>query len=168
MERINQEKKLIQAAKAEWTETDRMQFNLIIPATGPYSSPFGLRRYFNKQPRRPHSGLDIAAAEGTPIAAAADGRVVNTGDYFFNGNTVFIEHGQGMITMYCHMSSIEVKKGQNVMQGEIIGKVGKTGRATGAHLHWSLIMNKTMIDPLLFLGSERKTGLQPTKQDKSL
>ncbi|MEE8321509.1 MAG: M23 family peptidase, partial [Gammaproteobacteria bacterium] len=78
MERINQEKKLIQAAKAEWTETDRMQLKLIIPAAGPYSSPFGLRRYFNKQPRRPHSGLDIAAAEGTPIAAAADGRVVNT------------------------------------------------------------------------------------------
>ena len=165
MKRINQEKKLIQEAKAEWTETDQIQLDLIIPAKGPYSSPFGLRRYFNNQPRLPHSGLDIAAAEGSPIAAAADGRVVNTGDYFFNGKTVFIEHGQGIITMYCHMSSIEVKKDQNVRQGQPIGKVGKSGRATGAHLHWSVILNKAMVDPALFVGGAEQNAEPVDEED---
>jgi murein DD-endopeptidase MepM/ murein hydrolase activator NlpD len=168
MERINREKKLIRAAKAEWTETDQIQFDLIIPAEGIYSSPFGLRRYFNNQPRRPHSGLDIAANEGTPILAAADGRIVNTGDYFFNGNTVFIEHGQGIITMYCHMNSIAVKEGQEVRQGEPIGKVGKTGRVTGAHLHWSVMLNKAMVDPILFLRSSEQEAEQINEQDISL
>ena len=153
MLRINQEKKLIQAAKAEWTDTDQVALDLILPARGVYSSPFGLRRYFNNQPRSPHSGLDIAAEVGTPVAAAADGHVVNTGDYFFNGKTVFIEHGQGIITMYCHMNSIVVTQGQRVHQGETIGTVGKTGRVTGAHLHWSVILNKTMVDPVLFVGN---------------
>jgi len=151
MERISKETKLIQAAKQAWTETNDIDLELNIPAPGPYSSPFGLRRFFNEQPRRPHSGLDIAAPEGTPIAAAADGIVVNTGNYFFNGNTVFIEHGQGLITMYCHMNKINVTTGQVVKTGDIIGEVGKTGRATGAHLHWSVILNNTTVDPMLFI-----------------
>ncbi len=147
----NNETKLIKQAKAVWSEIDSLTLDLALPVNGPFSSPFGLRRFFNEQPRRPHSGLDIAAAEGTPIQAAASGQIVNTGDYFFNGNTVFIDHGQGMITMYCHMNSIAVKEEQKVNQGEVIGAVGMTGRVTGAHLHWSVIMNKTMVDPELFL-----------------
>ena len=84
--------------------------NLLPPVNGPFSSPFGLKRFFNKQPRRPHSGLDIAAKEGTPIYAPAAGLITNTGDYFFNGNSIFIDHGQGLITMYCHLSEIIMKK----------------------------------------------------------
>jgi len=154
MQRINKETPLIKKAKATWTDTDNINLGLSVPVEGPYSSPFGLRRFFNEQPRRPHSGLDIAAAEGSPVKAATAGKVINTGGYFFNGNTVFIDHGQGMITMYCHMNSIAVKAGQQVDEGEIIGTVGQTGRVTGAHLHWSVIMNNTMVDPLLFIQAD--------------
>jgi hypothetical protein len=161
MERINRESALIQQAKAVWSERDNVPLELLQPVNGPYSSPFGLRRYFNDQPRNPHSGLDIAAAEKTPIRAAADGTIINTGEYFFNGNTVFIDHGQGMITMYCHMHTIEVEPGQHVVMGDTIGTVGQTGRVTGPHLHWSIMLNQTMVDPQLFLNS---TGETPESQ----
>ncbi|VAW79063.1 Peptidase, M23/M37 family, partial [hydrothermal vent metagenome] len=128
---------------------DNLRF--VLPVHGPVSSPFGLRRYFNEQPRKPHSGLDLAAAEGTPIRAPAAGHISGTGDYFFNGNTVFIDHGQGLVTMYCHMSRIDVKPGQQVAAGETIGAVGQTGRVTGPHLHWGVSLNDARINPMLFL-----------------
>ena len=156
MARINREAELIQNAKATWSERDEVPLALDLPVTGPYSSPFGLKRFFNNQPRKPHSGLDIAVPEGTPIRAPAAGRIINTGNYFFNGNSVFIDHGQGLVTMYCHMQRIDVKPGQRVARGDIIGRVGKTGRATGAHLHWSVILNKTVVDPVLFLNQSKK------------
>jgi len=151
MSRIVKEKVLISKAKSHWSNNDNAPLSFIIPTEGPFSSPFGLRRFFNEQPRRPHSGLDIAAEKGTPIVAPADGIVINTGDYFFNGNTVFIDHGQGLITMYCHMDSIDIKQGTQVKTGAKIGNVGLTGRVTGAHLHWSVILNNTTVDPILFL-----------------
>lgn len=122
-----------------------------MPITGRISSPFGLKRFFNDQARDPHSGLDIAAPQGKAIAAPADGIIAQTGDYFFNGQTVMIDHGQGIISMMCHLSKIEVTKGQPIKQGDIIGKVGQTGRATGPHLHWSVSINNTRVDPLLVL-----------------
>lgn len=151
MSRIVAEKEIISKAKLHWSDNEDVTLQFIKPTKGPYSSPFGLKRFFNKQPRKPHSGLDIAAPKGTPIAAPADGIVINTGDYFFNGNTIFIDHGQGLITMYCHMNHIDIKEGALVKTGDIIGKVGLTGRVTGAHLHWSVILNNTTVDPLLFL-----------------
>ncbi|MFT5351178.1 MAG: murein DD-endopeptidase MepM/ murein hydrolase activator NlpD, partial [Gammaproteobacteria bacterium] len=153
MERINRDRQAIESAKASWMEIEKESFALILPVEGRVSSPFGLRRIFNEQARNPHSGLDIAEAEGSPIRSAASGRVIDTGNYFFNGNTVFIDHGQGMITMYCHMSSIDVAQGQEVIQGALIGSVGQTGRVTGAHLHWSVILNQTMVNPELFISS---------------
>jgi len=151
LERINSESKIINQAKSTWTSVDDVPLQLDLPVSGPTSSPFGLRRYFNDQPRSPHSGLDLVATEGTPIIAAAAGTVINTGEYFFNGNTVFIDHGQSLITMYCHMSEINVVVGQAINRGEVIGKVGKTGRVTGAHLHWGVIMNTTSVDPNFFI-----------------
>ncbi|HHH44704.1 MAG TPA: M23 family metallopeptidase [Gammaproteobacteria bacterium] len=151
MERIGREQQRIKQALATWDEHTPDTLHLALPVEGPVSSPFGLRRFFNEQPRKPHSGLDLAAAEGTPIRAPASGRIVDTGEFYFNGNTVFIDHGQGLVTMYCHMSRIDVQPGQTVQRGEVIGAVGKTGRVTGPHLHWGVSLNDARVDPMLFL-----------------
>jgi murein DD-endopeptidase MepM/ murein hydrolase activator NlpD len=151
MERINRDKNFIDKAKTKWTDVEKESISLMLPVHGRYSSPFGLRRFFNEQARKPHSGLDIAATQGTPIKAAASGTVINTGDYFFNGNTVFIDHGQGLITMYCHMHRIDVRESEYVTVADVIGTVGQSGRVTGAHLHWSVLLNQTMVDPTLLL-----------------
>ncbi len=151
MTRIRAEKKIIVTALSQWTEQTQVATQFRVPVKGRLSSPFGLRRFFNEQPRKPHSGLDIAAPEGTAIKAPADGEIITTGHYFFNGNTVFIDHGQGLVTMYCHMSKINVKAGDKIRQGESIGEVGMTGRVTGPHLHWSVSLNNTRVDPMLFM-----------------
>jgi len=126
------------------------------PVSGRLSSPFGLRRFFNGHERNPHSGLDFAVPAGTPVKAPAAGRVVLVGNYFFNGNTVFVDHGQGFISMFCHLSSIDVKVGDEVARGAVVGKVGSTGRATGPHLHWNVSLNATRVDPAIFIGAAKR------------
>lgn len=123
------------------------------PVHGRLSSPFGLRRFFNGEERNPHSGLDFAVPKGTPVKAPADGVVTIVDDYFFNGKTVFVDHGQGFITMYCHLSAFKVKPGQSVKRGEVIAYVGSTGRATGPHLHWNVSLNGARVDPAIFIGA---------------
>ena len=120
---------------------------------GRYSAAFGVRRFFNGQERNSHSGLDIAVPQGTPVKASANGVVTIVGDYFFNGKTVFVDHGQGLISMYCHLSEIDVVKGQVVSRGEMVGKVGSTGRSTGPHLHWTVSLNNQRVDPAIFIGT---------------
>ena len=156
LKRIRAEKKIIGAALARWTAQPRVPTRFALPVEGRLSSPFGLRRFFNGQPRKPHSGLDIAAPEGSPVRAPADGSVITSGRYFFNGNTVFLDHGQGLVTMYCHLSEIRVEPGQSVRRGEIIGKVGMTGRVTGPHLHWSVSLNNVRVEPSLFVAELQK------------
>lgn len=151
LERIERESKIIQRAFHAWSEIPDPPLTFDLPARGRLSSPFGLRRFFNNQPRQPHSGLDIAAAAGTPVVAPAPGTVVETGNYFFNGKTVFLDHGQGLVTMYNHLSRISVKKGQRIERGQKIGAIGSTGRVTGPHLHWTVSLNNARVDPSLFL-----------------
>ncbi|MFC3606485.1 peptidoglycan DD-metalloendopeptidase family protein [Stutzerimonas tarimensis] len=123
------------------------------PVDGRLSSPFGLRRFFNGEERNPHSGLDFAVSTGTPIKAPAAGEVTLVGDYFFNGKTVFVDHGQGLISMFCHLSAFDVKVGDRVERGGVVGKVGATGRATGPHLHWNVSLNDVRVDPAIFIGA---------------
>ncbi|KTC66236.1 peptidase, M23/M37 family (plasmid) [Legionella adelaidensis] len=150
-ERIAQEEKKMDAIYATFNSTNPFQQAFAAPLRGPVTSLFGLNRVYNKEPRPPHSGLDIAAAEGTPVKAVNNGQIIATADYFYTGNTVIIDHGMGVFSLYGHLHEIKVKEGDSIRQGEIVGTVGKTGRATGPHLHWSMIINKTLVDPLLFV-----------------
>ncbi|EJC65494.1 hypothetical protein QWA_01510 [Alcaligenes faecalis subsp. faecalis NCIB 8687] len=123
------------------------------PVPGRLTSPFGLRRFFNGEERNPHSGLDFAAPTGTAVKVPADGIVTIVADYFFNGKTVFVDHGQGLITMFCHLSTFDVRVGDRVSRGDVVARSGATGRATGPHLHWNVSLNNARVDPAIFIGA---------------
>lgn len=153
LKRIHRESKVIDRAFNRFDTGMAVHDRFTLPAKGPISSPFGMRRVLNGQPRAPHSGIDIAAPYGAPIHAAAAGKVLATGNYFFDGNTIILDHGQGLATVYCHLSKILVTKGQMVKAGQKIGEVGRTGRVTGPNLHWGVSLNDARVDPWLFIPS---------------
>jgi len=137
-----------------FTEQGPASLGLLQPVAGPRSGSFGLRRVINGVARSPHGGLDIAAPSGTPVAAAGAGRVVDAGDYLFLGRTLVLDHGQGLLSLYAHLSAVDAAAGETVPAGAAIGKVGSTGRATGPHLHFSVYLNAASVDPAIFLGPE--------------
>jgi murein DD-endopeptidase MepM/ murein hydrolase activator NlpD len=151
LERVAREHERIAMATGLYSEPPPESLRFSQPVPGPRSSSFGMRRIFNGESRNPHSGMDIAAPTGTSVILPIAGTVVDTGEYFFTGNTVFVDHGRGLISMYCHLSAIDVKQGQRLAAGTRIGAVGMTGRATGPHLHWALSLNRAWVDPELFL-----------------
>jgi murein DD-endopeptidase MepM/ murein hydrolase activator NlpD len=149
--RYERERQEIDTALDRWTPQQPDRLLLAAPVPGRRSSSFGSRRVFNGAARSPHTGMDIAAPAGTPVVAPAGGTIAAVGNYFFNGNTVIVDHGRGFFSMYCHLSAIDVRVGQQVAAGTKLGAVGMTGRVTGPHLHWSLSLNRTWVDPQLFL-----------------
>ena len=150
MTRIKSESAIINAALSHWTEKSVLPLPFMWPLEGRVSGLYGRRRIFNGQSRRPHSGMDIAAPTGTEIQAPAEGTIREVGNYFFNGNTIFIDHGQGLMTIFCHLNRTDVVLGQTVSRGEVIGTVGMTGRVTGPHLHLGVSLNDTRVEPRLF------------------
>jgi murein DD-endopeptidase MepM/ murein hydrolase activator NlpD len=149
--RYTRERAHLDALLRTFTDSPPPSLVMVEPARGRRSAGFGLQRYFNDQLRSRHSGLDIAAPVGTPVVAAITGRVIDTGDYFFNGRTVVLDHGQGLLTLYAHLDSIDTTLAEAVEAGRPIGKIGATGRATGPHLHFSVYLNAVSVDPTLFL-----------------
>jgi murein DD-endopeptidase MepM/ murein hydrolase activator NlpD len=151
LQRIEREQKRIDEIKAHFRDAPDVDTAFRQPAAGRLSGSFGLRRIINGLERMPHAGIDVAAPVGTPVHAAGAGIVVETGDYFFNGNSVYIDHGQGLVTLYCHLDRIEVLPGEPVAAGRRIGLSGNTGRTSGPHLHWTVLANGAAVDPRLFL-----------------
>ncbi|MCB1965950.1 MAG: peptidoglycan DD-metalloendopeptidase family protein [Candidatus Accumulibacter sp.] len=141
----------IQQLKRHWREATDTDMALILPARGRPTGRFGVRRFFNGEPRSPHAGFDIAVPRGATVSADAAGRVLAVDEFFFNGKTIFVDHGNGLISMYCHLDSSAVDAGEAVVKGQRIGAAGMSGRATGPHLHWSVILNGAMVDPELFV-----------------
>ncbi len=153
--RIEQETLMQNELYDRFSAVDAFPFPMQIPAAGRVSSNFGLRRILNGQPRNPHAGLDVAAPTGAPVVSPAAGTIAFAGSLYYNGNAIFVDHGGGLISMVCHLSKIEVQRGDVVGRGQKIGLVGATGRATGPHLHWSVSLNGARVDPSAVLALYR-------------
>ena len=135
------------------------------PIPGAATARFGERRIFNGQPRSPHSGMDLRAKKGTPVRAPASGKVVLAGPLYFSGNTIILDHGLGLTTLYAHLSRMLVKRGDMVKKGQLIGKVGATGRVTGPHLHWALKFHEARVDPYSLVALDLDALLKPRAAD---
>ncbi len=155
--RAEREIAVIRGLKRHWRAAPDTDPTFRLPAEGRLAGRFGMRRFFNGEPRAAHAGLDVAVGRGTPIKASAHGQILAIDDYFFNGKTVFVDHGNGLITMYCHLERIDVQAGDTVAKGQRLGLSGSTGRATGPHLHWSVVLNGAMVDPELFVAVPGKS-----------
>ena len=150
-ERFEREKAIVEKIFAQTVQEKLWRGVFIRPIAGEITTDFGTRRFINGVPKNHHTGIEIKAPAGTPVAASADGRVLYTGRFSLSGNSIFIDHGTGICTMYFHLASIAVQSGQKIKKGDVIGTVGSTGRSTGPHLHWGVRINNQRVDPLALL-----------------
>ncbi len=146
--RTNREKEIIDRIWEQPVTLPCFKASFIMPLETEIIGPFGRRSIINDQPRSPHTGIDLRGKKGTPVKASNDGVVVFTGDHFFTGNSVIIDHGAGIFSMYFHLDKINVNKGAGISRGEIIGTVGSTGRSTAPHLHWGVRVGEKRVDPV--------------------
>lgn len=151
IERIQVESALLSSLYQKYSQEWYGDGKFVVPCIGEIAPNFGQRRFFNQKPRSPHSGVDISAPTGTPVKASNSGKVILATDLYFSGSTVIIDHGLGVISMYCHFSKIDVERGQFVNKGDKIGEVGATGRVTGSHLHWGIKVLNSRVDPFSFV-----------------
>ena len=150
LEKIKKDRiKLVKARKIWFENNPDMEF--ILPVKGITTGIFGTKRFYNGIEGNYHNGFDIAADTGTPIVAPSSGKITLTGDFFYNGKSIILDHGRGLKSIMIHLDEILVEENQYVEKGQIIGKVGTTGKSTGAHLHWSVLVNNTYIDPELLI-----------------
>lgn len=153
LNRISRESKQVQSIFAKLTPQKLWSGPFIAPVPGPPISAFGKRNILNGQERSPHSGTDFKGAAGTPIKAPNEGVVVLTEDLYFSGNTIIIDHGLGLYSYFAHLSGFASKEGDTVRAGDIVGYVGATGRVTGPHLHWTVRLVQTLVDPLSLIAA---------------
>ena len=165
-DRAYKESLLIKKALNTFTNNISPSFNFISPVEGIISSRYGKKRFINDKPRSPHLALDIAASEGTTIIAPSSGRIILVGEFFYSGKYIMLDHGKGLISSYSHMSEISVSIDSKVKKGDILGKVGSTGRVTGPHLHWSVYLNKERINPESLLKENYLDLLLKASQDR--
>ena len=152
LEQFERERERLAQLLRTFSDTVPKTLHLLSPARGRRTCSFGLRRTINGTPRAPHSGLDIAAPAGSRVVAAAAGNAIDTGNYLFLGETILLDHGQGLMSLYAHLRRMDVQAGDRVAAGAAIGEVGSTGRATGPHLHFAVYLNGTAVDPRILLG----------------
>lgn len=148
LDRHYAERATVRSMMESLAEKRKWDADFLRPVPGGISSEFGVQRFFNGKPRKPHSGIDLRGKTGTPIKACADGVVRVATSHFFSGNSIYIDHGQGVVSMYFHMSKLLVREGETVTKGQVIGKIGATGRVTGPHLHFGLNVSGVAVDPL--------------------
>ncbi|MDD3313586.1 M23 family metallopeptidase [Pseudodesulfovibrio sp.] len=157
--RIQAERKAVHAALETVSATRLWRLPLERPVDGRITSLYGLRRILNGTPKNPHRGLDFSSPMGNPVKCAADGVVILTGDHYYAGNSVYVDHGNGVVSMYFHLSKLLVKEGDHVARGQAVGLSGKSGRATGPHLHFSVAVLGRMVDPQPLIDSDTDTLL---------
>ena len=155
MARIETESAHLKIVRSQWRESASTNAVFTLPAKGRLSGRFGGSRVLNGKPRAPHAGLDVAVMTGTPVLAPGDGVVLDTGDYYFCGKTMFIDHGNGLLSLFCHLSEHVAKVGDSVRKGQTVARSGATGRASGPHLHWSVYLNGVSVEPELFVSVKK-------------
>jgi murein DD-endopeptidase MepM/ murein hydrolase activator NlpD len=155
MARIEAESAHLKSVRSNWRDTTTTHAAFTLPAIGRLSGRFGGSRVLNGKPRAPHAGLDVAIGTGTPVLAPGDGVILDIGDYYFCGKTMFIDHGNGLLSLFCHLSEHTAKVGDQVRKGQAVARSGATGRASGPHLHWSVYLNGVSVEPELFVNIKK-------------